>query len=225
VNYRFLFTADLHLCNSLPHSRVVEDGETDRLRDQLKVLDDIGRIARDFRADAIFILGDVYERRLLDAITLRAGLDAINELARSAPTFILPGNHDAHSVTGERSLIESFESLGESNVRRLDGKTKITFSKLAGKALVFYPVPWGPIGVVRDCIARWRAEPKEKTFPVLLFHRGVNGCKDGGWTCEGELGAEEVCVGFEHVFAGDFHEAQKFGACGEYVGAPLEFLW
>ena len=36
--YSFLCTADLHMSNTLPYAKVVKNGVTDRLRDQIKVM-------------------------------------------------------------------------------------------------------------------------------------------------------------------------------------------
>jgi DNA repair exonuclease SbcCD nuclease subunit len=55
-----------------------------------------------------------------------------------------------------------------------------------------------------------------------LLHQGINGYKDGGWVCDNELDADEVCNGWDLVFAGHFHDRQDFGGVGQYVGAPMQ---
>jgi DNA repair exonuclease SbcCD nuclease subunit len=216
---RVLFTADWQLCNSLPHSRVTEDGETDRLRDQLSVVSKIGEIAKAENVDEIFLLGDVFERRLLDAITLRAGMSAVIQLSQIAPVRMLPGNHDVNSSTGERDLLEAFVELQDERVTHL---SKYEYVMKTSDQVAFFPAPWLPVSLARKKIERLRAGRIKSCLNVLLLHQGINGCKDGGWVCENELEDREVCEGWDLVLAGHFHDRQVFGPCGEYVGAPMQ---
>lgn len=217
---KILFTADWHLCNGLPHSRVAERGETDRLHDQLEVLRSISAIAKIEKVDAIFVLGDIFERRLVDGITLSAGINAVMELSVAAPVFILPGNHDANSSRGGRYLVEAFDAMHKDGVSYL-GNYDLTFPQ-NDWGVTFYPVAWGPLSVVRERIAQCRVN-RAKGVAVLLMHQAVNGCTDGGWLCDKELDPKEVCEGFDLVLSGHFHEPQEFGdGIGYYIGAPME---
>lgn len=224
MSYTVLVTADLHLSNSLPHSRLQSKnrrGVTDRLADQLRVIDRIKSIVSEMKADLIIILGDIFDRRLVDAITLSAGVEAIRELSTVAPVWLLPGNHDANSARGDRFLIEAFSEMRFPNVTYLGGHSGISAPGYEG--LVFYPVSWSPIGEARERIQEARYSRDTASRSILLLHQGVNGCKDGGWVCDGELDPKEVCDGFDLVISGHFHEPQNFGDCGYYVGAPMQF--
>lgn len=220
VKYKALFTADWQLCNSLAHAKVMEHGETDRLDDQLKVLGKIGEIAKAEKVNGIYVLGDVFEKRLLDAITLRYGVEIVVELSEIAPVYLLPGNHDANSSRGERFLPEVFDVVGNKNVMYLDGSVVV---RPAPKLpLEFFALPWCPATEAAERIASMRKKQVGKNLNVLLLHHSVKDCVDGGWQCDEGLDADEVCEGWDLVESGHFHERQKFGSCGEYVGAPMQ---
>lgn len=222
--YRALFTADWQLCNSLPHARVLEHGNTNRLLDQIKVVRRIREVAAAEKVDAIWVLGDIYEKRLLDAITLRCGVLAVLGLAEVAHVFLMAGNHDANSSRGARFLPEMFGELGDERVTYLDGST--AWREVAGKlAIDFHPVPWCPLDQAREHIGRHRVKAQQVgrvDLNVLLLHHAIFGCRDGGWVCDDGLTPDEVCEGFDLVLGGHFHDRQKFGDCGEFVGAPMQ---
>lgn len=219
MSYLALFTADWQLCNSLPYAKAVGESETDRLHDQLAVLGVIKEIAKVNEVDGIFVLGDIFEKRLLDAVTLRRGVEAVYDLAMVAKVYLLPGNHDVHSARSTRFLPEVFEVLRHKNIMYLDGSQIVRVDpKLP---IDVYAVPWSPASEAAEQLGKARAR-REGAVNVLLMHHSVNGCRDGGWVCDDGLDAKEVCDGWDLVLAGHFHERQKFGDCGEYVGAPMQ---
>ena len=219
TTYKALFTADWQLCNTLAHAQVVERGETDRLRDQLAVVKAIGKIAKVEKVDGIYVLGDVYEKRLLDAITLRYGFAMVLHLSKIAPVYLLPGNHDAHSSKGARFLLEVFEEIQNKNIMYLDGARIV---RPAPKlSLDFFSLPWSPASEAQERLENMRGKRKA-ALNVLLMHHSIKDCRDGGWVCDNGLDADDVCAGWDLVASGHFHERQKFGDCGEYVGAPME---
>ena len=224
--YLALFTADWQLCNSLPHSRSLDNGETDRLQDQCNVIEQIGAIAKEYHVDGIYVLGDVFERRLLDAITLRTGLEAVLLLTSIAPIYLLPGNHDVNTPRGGRNLLEAFEVIEHEKIYYLDNRQQgddgFVFTSPYDPPVRFFAIPWGPLSEVKELIDFCRSQVSKKEVSVLLLHQGINGCTDGGWACDNELDPDETCEGFDLVLAGHFHDRQKFGSCGEYVGAPMQ---
>lgn len=218
--YKTLFTADWHLSNSLPHSKVWNGagGKTDRLSEQLNVVAAIKDLAVAEQVNSIVVLGDVFDRRLIDAVTLQAGVEAIRVMSEVIPVWLLPGNHDANSQRGDRFLIEAFREMNFPGVTYMGGYSGINPDGY--EWLTFYPVAWGPLSMTRERIEEARAARVSKQA-VLLLHHGINGCKDGGWVCDRELDPDEVCNGFDLVMSGHFHDPQEFGDCGHYVGAPM----
>mgnify|MGYP001153990531 CR=1 FL=1 len=220
--YKVLFTADWQLCNNLPYSKPSKDirSVSDRLLDQIAVVEKIRDLALHHEVEDVFFLGDLFERRLLDAVTLRYGVEAVLRLATVARVWILPGNHDAHSLTSGRFTSEMFGALGNNQVNFLGGSQSVTPSRNA--AVNFYPMPWCPLEQVEEHLAILRKQRVEHRCNVLLLHHPILGCVSGTWQCDVGLDANAVCDGWDLVMAGHFHERQAFGPCGRYVGAPMQ---
>lgn len=220
---KVLVTADWQLCNRLPHSRPVDNGETDRFQDQKEVVKEIVAIAGREQVNRVLILGDLFERRLLDAITLKFCVDALTKLSMVAPVYIMPGNHDAHSMQGRRFTPEFLDSLGGAAIRYL-GEGSFSQTKWAR----FAALPWCPtdgamekIRALRQYIEQNPGDGKQ----VLLLHHPIVGCRTSeNYVCPEQdgLDPDEVCEGWDMVIAGHFHDYQEFGGCGFYVGAPMQ---
>jgi DNA repair protein SbcD/Mre11 len=84
---RILHTSDWHLGRTL-HG-------VDLLEHQAAHLDHLVELARDERADAVVVAGDVYDRAIppVEAVALLS--DAVARLAEHAHVVITPGNHDS----------------------------------------------------------------------------------------------------------------------------------
>lgn len=207
---KLLLTADIHLTNSLPHSKMMAYGLTDRFQDQLNVLDQIYKYAEEHNAP-IVVIGDLFDKRLVDAMTITHVVEAISR--HPTPLYIIPGNHDAiDPVRGEFYMTEVFKALGHNNLCVFDSVSTI---HLFGCNHHF--VPFGSVENNREEI---RQLPKSKN-DILYFHNNVVGAKVGSWMCEVGLGTEELS-GFGKVFAGHFHKSQPIGDNGMYVGSPMQ---
>jgi hypothetical protein len=88
--------------------------------------------------------------------------------------------------------------------------------------LDFYSVPWSSLEVAEQKIEQARRQRVKGHTNILLLHHPILDCTDGGWRCDAGLDPTKVCTGWDAVYAGHFHESQKFGLCGRYVGAPME---
>lgn len=218
--YSALLTADWQLCNSLPYARMSGvEGVTDRLIHQLDVVRKIGVIAEERKVDGIFFLGDLFERSLLDAVTLRYGVEAVLLLAERFNVYVLAGNHDTSGARSKRFLPEVFDVLGHKRVRYLDQSSMVMIKDIA-----FFSLPWCSLDEAERELERLRqrrdeCDAKQK---VLLLHHSILDCTDGSWKCDVGLDPVEVCKGWDLVRAGHFHERQPFGTCGAYVGAPMQ---
>ena len=217
-----LVLADLHLSNSLPHTRPLPGvaGMTDRFRDQLDALD---RIRERGGFDFVIVLGDFWDKRLLDAVTLCETL-ALLKRFEPMPFWILPGNHDAHGASAQNYTVEAFKSAGLEHVRCLEAGVPFT-SKEAKGWLNFWPLPFMPLGRTREHLEIMREGAEESNgFNVLLLHQSIKGCKvSESWTCDEGLTPEEATECFDLTLAGHFHGSQAFGDNGShYVGAPWQ---
>ena len=216
---KVLLTADWHFSNSLPHAKPLENGLTDRLEVQAKVLRSIGGIAREHHVDSIFVLGDVFDKHLVDAVTLRQAMTSVVKLAKDCTVCILAGNHESGSKThGGRYLPEVFAEIGDPGIIYLGTNSCVSMDNIR-----FWGVPWFPMSQYREQLAITKEKAKsKKTIRVLLTHQSIVGCKSGGWTCDDGIGADELEDGWDFVFSGHFHDYQKFGKHGAYVGSPMQ---
>jgi len=212
---RVLFTADLHSSNHLPYSKPMENSITDRLLDLLEVIHKIINCAESYKAEAIFILGDTFDRSLVDAVTLTHTIKALTKT--TIPIYVLPGNHDANSIRGGRFLVEAFGAIKHDKLKYLD---KDVFLR---DWLRFIPIPFMTIEETENRIKEKKKEINEKLVNVLLFHNSILGCEHLEWVCDDGLDPELLTTDFNYAFGGHFHRPQSFGKNnnGFYVGAPL----
>ncbi len=214
--YTTLNISDIHMSNKLPHAKVGEDGITNRLRDQMKLWRHVIKSVEKYKVDAVFIQGDLFDKSLLDPITLTHTVEAI--VAIPTNVWVLGGNHGASSVTGGRYMVEAFGAMRKDNIHFF--KTGQAFSPRDW--LNFYPVSFCPTGEAEKRISEYQLKLPGET-KVLLLHHSIVGCSHIGWTCDDGLDAAKVCEGFDQVISGHFHEHQQFGPKlnGMYLGAPM----
>lgn len=215
--YKALFTADWHLSNSWPYAVPDENGITDRFKDQLNMIEQIGNIAEAEEVNDIFILGDLFDKSTLDAITLQYALAAIMQLAEKVSVYVLPGNHDAKNSKAQHYAVDFFRILEESefdiDVNVLDNKTTIEIEDV-----VFHSIPWMPIDKTNEAISQ--IQFNKKLTNVVLLHQSVIGCRlNGSWVAD--EGIDAIKFGDHIYLAGHFHSPQEFNH-GMYIGAPMQ---
>jgi DNA repair exonuclease SbcCD nuclease subunit len=213
MSYRALFISDLHLSNRLPHAKADVGGVTDRLRDQLELWKRVKKSIDEFRAQDLFVLGDVFDKSLVDAITLKEAVAAI--VSTQVPVYILAGNHDAINTRGGRFTVEVFGELGNDRVHYL--KTGVPISPTDW--LTFHPIEYSTQERAREYLSAVTTDHRK--IDVGLMHHSILGCEHEGWVCDDGLTPEEACAPFDWVFSGHFHTTQKFGDRGMYLGAPM----
>lgn len=224
-SYRALFIGDIHMSNKLPHARTGVDGITDRLRDQVKMWEDLTAYRIDNDIIDVWILGDLFDRALVDAATLTATVAALATVAESGGAVrIVPGNHDTDDPKAERFLIDA---LGKMDREIMCYGPDTVFCKVRDW-LTLWTMAYAPVKENRRTLERiTKGEVEGKlgltAHDVLLMHNAIVGARHMGWTSDAGLGATEVCAGFDQVVAGHFHTAQEFGSCGRYLGAPIQF--
>jgi len=214
--YKALFTADWHLSNSWPYAVPDENGITDRFKDQLNMIEQIGAIAEAEEVDAIFILGDLFDKSILDAITLQYALAAIMQLAEATTVYILPGNHDAKNSKAQHYAVDFFSRLEDKTDISILGSDNVAMV-VTGEA-VFHSIPWMPIDKTNEAISQIQFD--KKLTNVVLLHQSVIGCRlNGSWVADEGIDASKFG---DHIYlAGHFHSPQEFNH-GMYVGAPMQ---
>lgn len=205
------------------------NGVTDRLQDQIGLWKRVHQSAREHGSKDIFILGDLFDKSLVDAITLTATVRALAE-ASDLTHWILPGNHDAVNTRGGRFTVEAFGEMGNERIRYLKTGERYGFGKDGWCG--FWPLEYGDQDRSRAALEGIRAEVMKRegdpsgsgrSRENLLLHHSIVGCKFADWVCDDGLEAEEVCAGFDWVYSGHFHDTQTFGVKkrGMYLGAPM----
>lgn len=212
-----IFTADWHLSNSLPYAkRSPNNLVSDRLEDLRKALDWVFSAAND-RQLPLFILGDIFDRRQPDAVTLKTAAILFHSAAVAGmKIFILPGNHDAYDTRGLHYAIEAFGLTGMDGIRIMEaGVTE----RIDG--VDFCPVPFQSLNETKKQIREYR-EAKFSLPRILLLHDTVIGSRfPGGYVAEDGIPKEEL-EGFTYVLAGHIHGFQKLPVDGVYVGSPSQ---
>jgi DNA repair exonuclease SbcCD nuclease subunit len=202
------------MSNSLPHARQTDKrGVTDRLADQLALWSRVFHTAERARCEHIFIQGDLFDHSRTDAITLTETFRALGRAP--VPVLIVPGNHDGVNTRGERFTVEALSEIRGCQYM----ETGETFCPRPW--LTFWPLEFSPIERTREAL---KAMPlKRGVTNVLLMHNSIVGCTHSGWTCEEGQGldASELTDHFDHVLSGHFHDPQRFGRNGRYLGAPM----
>jgi DNA repair exonuclease SbcCD nuclease subunit len=217
MSYKALMISDIHMSNTLPYARPVEDGQTDRLLDQMKLWKHVSETAESEDVDGIYVLGDLFDKAKVDPVTMTATVRAITSLPR--PVFLLAGNHDSNTTYGGRFMVEALGAMDHENITYI--KTGDVLKPT--EWLSFHPLSFASNAKSRAGLAEIKTRLVEDSQNVLLLHHSIVGCKHLGWVCDDGLVADEVVEGFDRVYTGHFHETQKFGEDGRgmYLGSPM----
>lgn len=235
---KLIHTADLHI------GKVVN--EFSMLKDQEHVLRQMVQIAKEEKADAFLIAGDVYDRTIppAEAVVL---LDwFLRELAGlQIPVLMISGNHDSGERLGfAGSILEQKEFyIGSS----FEGKLKkVTLNDTIGKINVYllpflkpqivrHYLPEEPVHsyeeAVRAALATGQVDTGERN--LLLTHYFVTNMGISPELSDSESrisvgGTDNVDVSvfseFDYVALGHIHGPQKVGRESvRYAGSPLKY--
>lgn len=219
TSFKFLVTADLHLSNQLPHARPQADGLTDRFNDQLEAVEWMVDLARTHRVDAVVIVGDLYDRRTVDALTLRHSVAA---LKRFSPTSVLivPGNHEAYAEGSNHYLPEFFEEAGHDHI------SFFGFDYVVEPVpwLAFHSVPYASTKRVTEMLGDLRERLVEEPcrIHILFAHIAIQGALVGSWKSDTGIDPSVLEQGFDRVFLGHYHSPQAISEVTEVIGAPWQ---
>jgi DNA repair exonuclease SbcCD nuclease subunit len=160
----------------------------------------------------------------VDAVTLTHTVQAIVELCEAGhQVYLLPGNHDANSVTGGRFIVEAFGAMNKDNIHVIgEHPGQSVETDVSDKVLAFWPIAFKTISETRTELEDIRQILDKQKYNVLLMHNSVSGAVHLGWECDDGLDPDEVCAGFDLVYSGHFHRHQHFGSNGMYVGSPMQ---
>ena len=233
---RFLHTADLHIGKRV--------NEFSMLEDQEYILRQILKTADKEQVEAVLIAGDVYDKQVPSAETVRLFDWFLTQLnSRKLPVFVIGGNHDSveRLSFGAQIMEESGVYLTQSYdgkvvpVRLEDeyGPVNLWMLPFLKPAMVKRFFPEQEIVTYQDALETviGNMELNREERNLLIAHQFVTGAVTGGSEDSVEVfvgGVENVDASvfadFDYVALGHIHRAQSAG--GEqirYSGTRLKY--
>lgn len=217
MSYRALFVADVHAGNQLPWA--VKDPNTlitDRLLDIMDVLTQMTTYANENMIVDIWIAGDLIDKRLVDAVTLKLVTAKLMEMkAQGLVIRLVPGNHEAHDAACRHFTLDAFSDMGFWVAGIDDAADQIS---------VVRPVDGFDV-VAMPYLPHERAiqiAEAGKDFTLMIIHQTIKGGMVGGWESPDGLDPAVLEATATHVFSGHFHTPQTIGKRVNYLGAPVQ---
>ena len=231
---RFAHISDLHIGKRLH--------EVSLLDDQAYILEEIRKILRDGKPDAVLIAGDIYDKSAPSAEAVRLFDDFLSGLASDGQSvFVISGNHDSAARVAyggrimERSGVHLSAPAYEGGVRPVtltDGHGPVDiyllpFIKPVHVSLAF---PAEKIesytDALRVAVEKMPIDPKRRS--VLVAHQFVTGAvrSDSEEVSVGGLDNVDAAVfaPFSYVALGHIHRPQNIGSPRiRYSGTPLKY--
>ena len=230
---KFVHTADLHLGKTL--------NDVSFLEDQVYALAQISAIAREEKADAVLIAGDVYQKASPPSEAMAVFDRFITELAENGiRVFLISGNHDSSQRISYFSALiresgvhvsERFEgALQQFVVKDAYGEVVVHLLPFLKPSQVRRWLPGEKITTYQDAVeAVLRSSPiDEKKRNVLLCHQFITGSEtsDSEEKAVGGLDNIDASVfqAFDYVALGHIHKPQRMTRDTlRYAGSPLKY--
>ena len=230
---KLIHISDLHIGKRVHEFSMIED--------QRYILNQIGDIIENVKADGVLIAGDVYDKSVPSAEAVQVFDSFLTRLSgEGIPVYVISGNHDS----AER-LSFGAELLKESGIyisRVYDGEIRTIETEDEYGPLYIHLLPFLKPSVVRHALERedmatcqeaveaalekLKADPEKRN--VLVAHQFVLGA--------GRCDSEEISVGgldqidgrvfdgFDYVALGHIHSPQHVGKeTIRYCGTPLKY--
>jgi len=230
---RFLHTSDWHLGKTLCNANLLDD--------QAHALDQVVALARETRADALVIAGDLYDRAVPPKEAVALLDETLDRLVRGCgvPVLIIAGNHDSPERLGFASSFLGSQGLHLAGPLDPDpdpvviGNAAFHLLPYADPAMARFALGEGDIRTHQDVLAAQlararRRHPKGHRF-VAVAHAFVAGgsISDSemalsiGGTGEVEAALFEAC---DYAALGHLHRPQEAGhAHVRYAGSLLKY--
>lgn len=193
----------------------------DRLEDCVKVLEWVCDTAHARKISDVLFCGDLFQdRQKIDVYTYQRTFEVFNKNA-DLRFHLLLGNHDLwFAEKWEVSSVLPFKAFEQVRVINTPTSTVI-----GGRTFDWLPFVKNPVKVVDTHF------PERKDH-VLLAHLAVDGCQLNSSGHVSDVSVEheadmvkvkpDIFHGWDKVFLGHYHKAQKISPTVEYVGSPLQ---
>lgn len=234
MSFRLLHTADWHLGRLFFNLSLLDD--------QAHALEQVIAIARDTRADALVLAGDVYDRAVPPADAVRLLDETLRRLALGLDltVVVIAGNHDSAERLGFGSaLMERQRCFIRGPITA--GHAPIALPHADG-AVRIHPIPYAEPALVRERVGAPDAHTHDAALAALMA-RIRPGPRDiavahcfvtGGAVGESERplsvgGSGEVAAahfaGFAYTALGHLHRPQQIGERVHYAGSLLKYAF
>lgn len=230
----FLHTSDWHLGAT--------GGERELLEDQRFFIDEICRIVRERRVEAVLLAGDVYDRAVASASAIGLYDDAMDRLCRElgVPVLVIAGNHDGPErlascgslldraglhVLGAAQREPKVVSFPEAEVFLLPWITEEKVKSL-------YPEEREKIQSLPDAYRVALDRMRERFTPgkkhIVLAHAFITDAETSTSDRAAVIGTAaqvpaSVFDGFDYVALGHIHKPQNVNAHVRYSGTPMAY--
>lgn len=204
---RLPILSDLHLSNNLPYSKVTPDGETDRLKDIKKFF--IRLYRKEY--EHVLILGDLFDNRRLDAVTIKVGTKCVRLLSQAGQVYLVPGNHDTEDAAGMHNTLQFLEAIGPGV------KVFKTGDTLEFGDTVLHAFPYLSAKKFIAAVEETADILEEGKKHVALIHQAVKGAKQGEHDFPSEI-PPSILSPFDLVLSGHVHHRQRIKNV-EFVGS------
>ena len=163
---RFIYTADLHLGKRLNDVPLIED--------QMYILGEIRRIAREERAQAGIIAGDIYQSSSPQAEAMSAFNDFVTALAEDGTAVLaISGNHDsARRVSYLSALVRARACTSARSSR---ARCKKWSWRMKARPHRREPSAFRTAGSVRRCFPDEEIETCQDAVAAVLRHSPLDG--------------------------------------------------
>jgi DNA repair exonuclease SbcCD nuclease subunit len=209
----YVVISDLHMHKWQYGSRLTEQGYNSRLWYLYKGLVQVKEFVEEHRPNALFICGDVFHTHdKLDVSVLFLTITALMEIAELVPIYILEGNHDMASASGQIHSLKVFEPFATV----IDKPMKF---EVAGRPIIAHPYTDD-----LNALTTFLASAEEGS--VGLLHQGVAGANLGSsWVPDEMFGRHPLPSNIETIWSGHYHPPQVVGTHIVIPGSMAQLTW
>jgi exonuclease SbcD len=210
---RFVHCSDLHLGIYKYGKMNYHTGLNTRLEEDLSLLDYVIDFAKDYKADFMFISGDVFDRKKPDAIVRREFIKRMKRLQEAKiNTIVLMGNHDNVRAFDNEHCLAGEKLLTNKHLYIVDRCGKIDFPQYA-LSIVTMPSDQVKYDLVSNL---------EYDNAIVVGHFTIRGAKKDNHTFAGNEYISKKYFNdarIRYVAMGHIHQSQRISKKIAYSGS------
>jgi len=178
----------------------------------------LGERAREYRATAVLLAGDVYDKQQLSSQTLAKPIEAMRQFPRLS-WHLMPGNHDHMRENG---LWDRLLRMGlPENIHLHTNPGKITVADEDGVSVFLLPAPLRYMASADDLTSYMDAEPTpEGAIRIGMAHGSIQGFGSEGEAKNYVSPDRAESAGLAYLALGDWHRQIRVNDRTWYSGTP-----